>query len=62
MENLSKMCICLHGSGARRPPYTHYYLCSNIFFSNSTSANPQPRMKTRKAKNYNIQEKPFQKN
>ena len=24
MENLSNMCICLHGSGARRPPYTHY--------------------------------------
>ena len=25
MENLSNMCICLHGSGARRPPYTHYF-------------------------------------
>ena len=25
MENLSNMCICLHGSGARRPPYTNYY-------------------------------------
>ena len=24
MENLSNMCICLHGSGARRVPYTHY--------------------------------------
>ena len=24
MENLSNMCICLHGLGARRPPYTHY--------------------------------------
>ena len=27
MENLSNMCICLHGSGARKPPYTHYFRC-----------------------------------
>ena len=30
MENLSNMCICLHGSGARRPPYTHYLNCLKI--------------------------------
>ena len=33
MENLSNMCICLHGSGARRPPYTHYSELSVILES-----------------------------